>query len=157
MLKGDFVGFANWKWKEREVLNPAPQPLSETMAPNHGPQPLTLTMVPNHCPEPSPRSTVPNRRPKRVPVARLYPVKPSPAEAHARAFLAFLQEMCMEDAGKFVPVPDLKKSYQSFAAKEGWEPVTWTALARQLGKITAKRAPKINGKRRTAYRIPRAN
>ena len=134
---------------------PMPEPVYPIGDPDQRPKPLSLTAVPNPCPIPSTQTDVPKRRPRLVRVGRLYPEKLSEPQMHAKALLAFIQEECPQLIGTYVPCSDLTKSYEEFAATEGWTTRGWTSVARQMGSMTNKKSVKRSGRRFTAYRIPR--
>lgn len=137
----------------REELEAKPAP--PTGDPNYCPKLLPQTLVPNRCTEPLYPTDVPNRRHRRIKVGRLYPERASEALVHARALLRFISNECPELAGNFVPQSDLEKTYLELCRNERWNPRHWTAIGRQLGTLTARKAVKRNGRRFTAYRLPR--
>ena len=99
----------------------------------------------------------PKRRPKPVRICRLYVTTPSEPLVHAEALLAFIQEECPNFVGGYVPRLDLERFYrQDLCNLKGWTPRNWTAIARQLGKLTQKKIARERGERFTAYRIPRS-
>ena len=132
-----------------------PEPVCPISGPEQRPEPLSLTVVPDRSPLPLTRTDVPKRRPRPVRVGRLYPEKLSEPQMHAKALLAFIQEECPQLIGTYVPCSDLAKSYEEFAASEGWHSRGWTSIARQLGSMTSKKSIKRTGRRFTAYRIPK--
>ena len=124
------------------------------------PQPLPATVASNRCLEPLPHTraatTGPKRRQKRSRVCHLYACPPAPALLHARALLAFIQEGCPDYEGGYVPQAELDRYYRSDVCRQkGWTPLHWTAIARQLGKLTQKKTVRERGERFTAYRIPK--
>ena len=133
-----------------------PETVYPTGGPHQRPEPLSLIVVPNPCPLPSTQTDVPKRRPRPVRIGRLYPEKVPEPQMHAKALLAFIQEECPQLTGTYVPCADLAKSYEEFAAAEGWTTRGWTTIARQLGGMTIKKSVKRGGRRFTAYRIPRS-
>ena len=96
----------------------------------------------------------PKRRRKRIEIENIYPDKsPSEAFVHATALLALLKAECTP--GRYIKKKQLERMYAEFCAHEGWQPRHWTAIARQLGKLTDKRTAKENGKKSVAYRVPK--
>ena len=45
-------------------------------------------------------------------------------------------------------------AYRELCQREGWEALHWTAIARQLGRITARKSVRDNGERFIGYQIP---
>jgi hypothetical protein len=117
------------------------------------------TAVGYSFPELPPQSATYNpgrkRRQNSVRICRLYPEPPTEAEIHARAVLALVQEHCPDHIGGYVPRFDLETCYREFCAQEGWRARHWTAIARELGKLTAKKELRQRGQRFIAYRIPK--
>ena len=88
----------------------------------------------------------PKRRPKPVRICRLYVTKPSEPLVHTQALLAFIQEECPNFVGGYVPRLDLERFYRhDLCNLKGWTPRHWTAIARQLGKITQKKVARERG------------
>jgi hypothetical protein len=134
-------------WRQTEDP-PGPQkPLPPSAVAYPVPQILPSTGASDHCRK---------RRQKRVRVCRLYAEPPSQPLIHARALLAFIQEECPDYIGGYVPRPDLERFYlNDLCEREGWKPRHWTAIARELGKITNKKTVRHRGQRFVGYRIPR--
>ena len=103
---------------------------------------------------PAYRNTAPKRRPRPIQIARLYPEAPPAPLRQARALLDLIREECPDFVGRYVPRSDLERTYRELCAAETWEPYHWTAIARQLGGMTKKRAVKRSGMRFVAYQIP---
>ena len=134
-------------WKQPYLeANKVERPVPPSSAAHHCPQSLSSTAASNRSRK---------RRQKPVRVCRLYPTPPSPSLAHARALLVFIQEECPEFVGAYVPRPDLERFYrQDVCAREGWKPLHWTGIARQLGHLTDRKTIRHNGERFVGYRIP---
>jgi len=96
-----------------------------------------------------------NRRATTVKVARLYPVRKTDAEIHARTILRHIQLECAELTGSYVSQFDLERVYLEICDIQGWSPRHWCSVGRELGKLTDKRLVQRNGHRFRAYRIPR--
>lgn len=134
-----------WRRSDR-VPEPVPEPLPPTVVGYRCPQPLSQTAVLNPCRK---------RRQKRARICRLYPeTQPQPL-LHAKALLDFIQEECPQFVG--LPHQDLDNFYRrDLCNLNGWAPLHWTAVARQLGKIADKKVLRLNGERFVGYRIPKA-
>jgi len=98
------------------------------------------------------RAPGPHKRPqKAVRVFRLYPEPPKPATAHARALLALVREQVPDACGAWLLASDLARTYAELAKREGWQPLSWCVIGRELGKLTRRRTLKRNGRRYIAY------
>ncbi len=150
MVSGGLLVLARlWKGSQwgRE---PAPQPVSQPL-----PQPMSLTVVSNLCTQPATLTPVAKRCRKRVRVCRLYPDSPCKPEIHARALLNFIRAECPQFIGGYVPHKDLESFYRrDLCRREGWEPLGWTAIGRELGELTHKKTVRLRGARFVGYRIP---
>jgi hypothetical protein len=97
---------------------------------------------------------VPKRRRRRIQVESLYrEVEPEPRR-HARALVQLIQIEYPHIVGKYVPHLHLERAYGELCERERWKP-RWTSLGRHLGDLTHKKVVKRDGKRFTAYRMPR--
>ena len=123
--------------------------------PNAGPNPADLKDAPNLGPASHPLKAN-RKKSKPVAVKRLYPELEPGSLRHARAVLESITTHCPHIVGSFVPTADLRGSYFEMCELEGWQSYHWTAVARQLGRLTVKRLLKRQGKRFAAYRIPKA-
>ena len=130
-----------------------PELVPTTVGSNTRPPPPPLTTVPNYGPGQAPRTGA-KRRAKGVRIARLYPERPTEVLLHSRALMELIRQECPDFVGRYIPKLDLERTYGELCAAEGWKPRHWTALARQLGRMTKKRQVKRAGARFIAYRIP---
>ena len=165
MISGELVLFRVLivPWRDAIVL--ARLWRRETQAQNP-PQTAFLTAVLNRCPGPTSglvvqdfraqsatRTVAPKRRRKRIQVESLYrEVEP---RRHALALLRLIQAECPQIVGKHVPHLHLERTYRELCELERWKPRHWTSLSRHLGDLTHKRVIKRDGRRFSAYRIPR--
>ena len=134
-----------WRQTEDSTTALKPPPPSAVAYPSTQSPPPTVAA--DHCQK---------RRQKRLRVCRLYAEPPSPPLIHARALLAFIQEECPDYVGGYVPRPDLERFYRNdLCEREGWKPRHWTAIARELSKITNKKTVRHRGQRFVGYCIPR--
>jgi hypothetical protein len=46
--------------------------------------------------------------------------------------------------------------YREMCERENWEPRQWTAIGRELGKMSERVVRKSKGRRFVAYRVPRS-
>jgi uncharacterized protein with PIN domain len=99
---------------------------------------------------------VPKRRRKRIEIEHIYPTKAPRCEPreHATAVLNLIKAECTP--GRHIPQKELERMYWELCGREGWESRHWTAIARQLGKMTDKKIKKEVGKKFVAYRVPKA-
>ena len=135
-----------WNWGRE--LGPS------TGALNLGPLPPTPIMVPNCRPQSEALAKGPKRRRRQIEFENIYPEKSrSEAFIHATALLDLLKAECTP--GRYIKKKQLERTYHELCAAERWSPRHWTAIARQLGKLTDKRTAKENGKKVVAYRIPK--
>ena len=126
-----------------------------TGALNLGPLPSSPIVVPNCRPQSEALTKGPNRRRKRIEFENIYPEKSrSEAFIHATALLDLLKASDCTP-GKYIKKPQLERWYAAVCVHEGWQPRHWTAIARQLGKLTDKRTKKENGKKVVGYRVPK--
>ena len=122
---------------------------------NLGPLPPPLTVVPNCRPQSEAATKGPKRRRKQIEFENIYPEKSqSEAFIHATALLDLLKASDCTP-GKYIKKKQLERWYAAVCEHEGWQPRHWTAIARQLGKLTDKRTAKENGKKFVAYRVPK--
>ena len=135
-------------WKQPYLeADTVQRPVPPSSAAHHCPQSLSSTPASNRSRK---------RRQKPVRVCRLYPTPPSPSLAHARALLVFIQDECPEFVGAYVPRPDLERFYRhDVCTREGWAPLHWTGIARQLGRLTERKTIRHKGERFVGYRIPK--
>ena len=122
----------------------APQSVPPTAAPNRYPNPQSL---------PAARPVARKRRRKRVRVEGLYLEREREPKLHALALLRLIQEECPEKVGSFIPCSHLERAYRELCEHEGWNALSWIAIARALGKLTRRRLLKRNGVRFVAYRL----
>lgn len=128
---------------------------AQTTAPDHCTEPLSLGAVPGACPASLSSSHVPTSRPRKraakpAPVFRLYPEPMRPAQMQAATFLKILRET-IDVNGHWLLVQDLSRCYREIAQQEGWPELGWTAIGREMGKLTRRRTIKRHGKRHVAY------
>lgn len=136
------------------ALNCVPQPGASIAALNCGAQSWSPIVVPNCRPQSQALTKGPKRRRKPIEIENIYPEKSlSEACIQATALLDLLKAECTP--GKYIKKPQLERMYAEVCVHEGWQPRHWTAIARQLGKLTAKRTTKRNGKKVVAYRVPK--
>lgn len=94
----------------------------------------------------------PRRRPQKpVRIVRLYPEPPKPATTQARALLALVREQVPDAMGAWLLASDLARTYSELAKREGWQPLSWCVIGRELAKLTRRRTVKRQGKRHVAY------
>jgi hypothetical protein len=55
----------------------------------------------------------------------------------------------------YIPHAHLERTYVELCRLEGWAQIHWTALGREMGKLTDRKKVKRNGKALRVYRIPR--
>jgi len=159
MIFGETAQFSVWKffgrdanvlarlWRRTEDADTVSKPLPLNIVANSSPEHLPLTDASNHCRK---------RRQKRVRVCRLYREPPSQAAIHARALLVFIQDGCPDYVGGYVPRPDLERFYRhDVCPHKGWKPQHWTAIARQLVRMTSKKTVRCSRQRLVSYRIPK--
>lgn len=120
------------------------------------PSPAAPNHVPAHCLSAAPATTAPPSRPRRraarpAPIFRLYQEPPRPAAVQANALLELVREQCPEASGHWLIVEDLSRAYGELAEREGWRPLHWAQIGRELAKLTRRRTVKRAGKRHVAY------
>jgi hypothetical protein len=148
-----------WNWGREPgastgALNCGPQPGASIAALNCGPQSWSPIVVPNCRPQSEALTKGPKRRRKSIEIENIYPEKSlSEAFIHATALLDLLKAECTP--GRYIKQKQLERWYAEVCVHEGWQPRHWTAIARQLGKLTNKRTKKKNGKKDVAYRVPK--
>lgn len=136
------------------VLNWGREPGAPTGVLNHGPLPSSPIVVPNCRPQSEALTKGPKRRRKPIEIENIYPEKSeSEAFIHATTLLDLLKADCTP--GKYIKQKQLERWYADVCVHEGWQPRHWTAIARQLGKLTDKRTKKENGKKVVGYRVPK--
>ena len=72
---------------------------------------------------------------------------------HARALLQLIQEECPEKVGSYIPRSHLERAYRELCDHEGWDALSWMAVARALGTLTCRKLLKRNGVRFVAYKV----
>ena len=143
-------------WKTESGTQPRPYP-----APQPVPSTAGRTSLPQLVPPPGALSRgnglAPKARAKRrrICVEGLYPDPPRPARVHAAALLQLICDECPEKIGKYIPHAHIERTYDELCRKEGWDRLHWTALGRELAKLTDRKKVKRNGKALRVYRIPR--
>ena len=130
-----------------------PQPMPTTTAPKHYRGPLSFSAAPNQTPGSAPHAVARKRHRKRVRVEGLYLEREPEQILHARALMELIQDECPEKVGSFIPRSHLERAYRELCDHEGWETLSWMALARALGTLTCRKLLKRNGVRFVAYRV----
>ncbi len=142
-------------WRREADAQNAPQSALLTAVLDRRPELTSASIGPNFRAQPTTQNTGQKRRRKRIQVESLYrEVEPEPRR-HARELLQLIQTECPHIVGKYVPHLHLERTYRELCERERWKPRHWTSLGRQLGDLTHKKVIKRDGKRFTAYRIPR--
>ena len=131
---------------------PAPKPVPCTVGPTSSPELVIPTSAPGQGDSSAPKARAKRRR---ICVEGLYPDPPRKAHAHAAALLQLICDECPEKIGKYIPHAHLERTYDELCRMEGWARLHWTALGRELGKLTDRKKVKRNGKALRVYRIPR--
>lgn len=101
-------------------------------------------------PTPHPRGKA--AKPARV--FRLYPEPATPsamrAPAQAAAYLSILRDT-VPVSGHWLIASDLARCYEEIATKEEWPILHWSAIGRELAKLTRRKTIKRYGRRHVAY------
>ena len=143
-LQGRMIVLARLLRRSECMAQLVPQPVTPTAAPNHYPNPLSL---------PAAQTVIRKRRRKRVRVESLYLEREPEPKLHAQALLELIQDECPEKVGSFIPRSHLDRAYRELCDQEGWQALSWMAIARALGTLTRRRLLKRNGVRFVAYRL----
>ena len=123
-----------------------------TAAPKHCTNPQSFSAVPIHSPDQPLR---PSHESDGAKCARKPYLEREPEpKRHAKALLELIQDECLEKVGSFIPRCHLDRAYRELCDHEGWKALSWTAIARGLGRLTCKKLLKRNGARFMAYRLP---
>ena len=131
---------------------PAPEPVPSTAGRNSFPELVTRTGALGRGESLAPKSRAKRRR---ICVEGLYPDPPRKAQAHAAALLQLICDECPEKVGKYIPHVHLERTYVELCRMEGWGRLHWTAMGRELAKLTDRKKVKRHGKALRVYRIPR--
>ena len=142
-------------WRRETEARSTAQPALLAAVPDRRPELAPCLIVPNFRARSPAEIAVPKRRRRRIQVESLYrEVEPEPRR-HARALVQLIQIECPHIVGKYVPHLHLERAYDELCERERWKPRHWTSLGRHLGDLTHKKVVKRDGKRFTAYRMPR--
>ena len=143
-------------WKTESATQsspyPAPKPVHSTAGRTSYPELVTPTGVLGRGDSLAPKARAKRRR---ICVEGLYPDPPRKAQAHAAALLQLICDECPEKVEKYIPHAHLERTYDELCRIEGWARLHWTALGRELAKLTDRKKVKRNGRALRVYRIPR--
>ena len=132
---------------------PASEPVPSTAARTSSPELVIPTGAPGRGDSLAPKARAKRRR---ICVEGLYPDPPRKPQAHAAALLQLIRDECPEKIGKYIPHAHLERTYDELCRMEGWAPLHWTTLGRELAKLTDRKKVKRNGKALRVYRIRRS-
>jgi hypothetical protein len=136
---------------------PAPQLIATSGAPNPVPRVEPLTGSTDQAPNPVPASRPNNRRRKPIRILDIYrePSGTVPAaRLHAAALFDLMKELSDDHSGQYVPKLQLQRMYADECRRRNWLACHWTAIGRELGRLTDKRKVRRHGRRIMVYRVP---
>jgi hypothetical protein len=79
---------------------------------------------------------------------------PSAPQLHAAALFDLMRDLSDDHAGQYVPKSQLQRMYVEECRRREWAALHWTAIGRELSKLTDKRKVRRHGERIVVYRIP---
>ena len=135
----------------------APQLVARTEAPKATPQVQPLISGCDRVRKPVAPARAQSRRRKPIRILDIYrdPVsKMSVPARHAAALFDLMKDLGDDHGGHYVPKSQLQRMYADECRRREWSTLHWTAIGRELSKLTDKRKVRRHGRRITVYRVP---
>ena len=73
---------------------------------------------------------------------------------HAAVLFDLMKDLSDDHGGQYVPKSQLQRMYVEECRRREWATLHWTAIGRELSKLTDKRKVRRHGQRIIVYRIP---
>ena len=136
---------------------PAAQLVARTEAPNEVPRVKPAAGGSDPVQKQVARPRTPNRRRKLIRILDIYREAPSTMSVpalHAAALFDLMKDLSYDHGGQYVPKSQMQRMYVEECRRREWSSLHWTAIGRELGKLTDKRKVRRHGHRIMVYRVP---